>query len=373
MWKLILRVAIAAVLIAGLIVGVNYFVDASQVITSRGQEQMAELVLGGNIVAVPENYNERVYQTAILEQMKEMPSTIVLGSSRGTYLGEEITGYPNLFNHCVSGACIEDYYAVPELYMEKFGKYPERVILEISPWVLNEFNPELRWIEIFSYRNTIEKLYEKLNSRKPEPKNEVNEANPFDVDGKPFYSKENPWFSLPYFQYNCYVISQKGLDAFRGNTARISTDPDEAAELPDGSVRNPASQEKPNPQRLAQVRAETGAVTFEYAHRMTEVGVKESTALEALIKELQDHGAEVILFLAPFSPTQCTYSFDQDLNPGFRLAEEYLRDLTEKKEIRLIGGYDSRAFGLTDEQYIDYSHPDKSAIKTVWESAIAAF
>ena len=88
---------------------------------------------------------------------------------------------------------------------------------------------------------------------------------------------------------------------------------------------------------------------------------------------MQEHGTEVILFLAPFSPTQCGYSFDQDLNPGFRLVEEYLRDLTEKKEIRLIGGYDSRAFGLTDEQYIDYSHPDKSAIKTVWESAIAAF
>ena len=373
MWKLILRVAIAAVLIVGLIVGVNYFVDASQVITSRGQEQMAERVLGGNIVAVPENYNERVYQTAILGQMKEMPETIVLGASRGMYLGKDVTGYESIFNHCVSGASIEDYYAVPELYMEKFGKYPERAILEISPWVLNEYNPELWWIEIFSYRSTIEKLYEKLNGQKPEAKNEIVDTNPFDVEGKPFYSKENPWFSLPYFQYNCYVISQKGLEAFRGNPARISTDPDEAAELPDGSLRNPADQENPNPQRLAQVKSETGAVTFEYAHRMTEVGVKESTALEALIKELQDHGAEVILFLAPFSPTQCTYSFDQDLNPGFRLAEEYLRDLTEKKEIRLIGGYDSRAFGLTDEQYIDYSHPDKSAIKTVWESAIAAF
>ena len=369
----VLRVFIAAVLILGVIVGMNYFVDASQVITSRGQDQMAELVLAGNIVAVPENYNERVYQMALLERMKEMPSTIVLGSSRGTYLSKEVTGYPNLFNHCVSGACIEDYYAIPELYAEKFGKYPDRVIMEISPWVLNEYNPELRWIEIFSYRSTIEKLYEKLNGRKPEAKNEIGDTNPFEVDGKPFYSKESPWFSLPYFQYNCYVLSQKGLDALNGNPAQISTDPDEAAELPDGSVRNPADQENPNLRRLAQVKSETGAVTFEYAHRMTEVGVKESTALEALIKELQDHGAEIILFLAPFSPTQCTYSFDQDLNPGFRLAEEYLRDLTEKKEIRLIGGYDSRAFGLTDEQYIDYSHPDKSAIKTVWESAIAAF
>ena len=47
LWKFVLRVAIAAVLIVGVIVGVNYFVDASQVITPRGQDQMAELCAGG--------------------------------------------------------------------------------------------------------------------------------------------------------------------------------------------------------------------------------------------------------------------------------------------------------------------------------------
>lgn len=64
---------------------------------------------------------------------------------------------------------------------------------------------------------------------------------------------------------------------------------------------------------------------------MTQIGEKESAALEALIRELKDHGSEVILFLAPFSPTQCGYSFDQDQNPGFRLAEDYLKELSEKE------------------------------------------
>ena len=129
-------------------------------------------------------------------------------------------------------------------------------------------------------------------------------------------------------------------------------------------------EELPNPARLATVRAQTGAVTFEFVHEMTAVGDEESAALEALIRDFQSRGTEVILFLAPFSPTQCVYSFDQNLNPGFPLAEAYLKDLAEKNNIRLIGGYDSRVFGLTDEQYIDYSHPDKEAIRTVWESVI---
>ena len=362
----VLRILIAAVLIVAVIVGINYFVDASQVITSRSQDAMAELVLAGNTVAAPENYNERVYQMAILDHMKEIPETVVLGSSRGMYLGSDVTGYTDLFNHCVSGACLEDYYAVPALYQQKFGKYPSRIIMEISPWVLSDVNPDARWIEIYSWRSVIEKLYEALNGRKPDIKETVGETDPFNSEGKPFYSRENPWFSLPYFQYNCYVIRQKGLEAFQGNPARISTDPDEAAELSDGSVRYPANQENPGPERLAQVLSDVGAVTFEYAHRMTDVGEKEGAALESLVGELQDHGTEVILFLAPFSPNQCVYSFDQNLNPGFAKAEAWLRDLAEKYDIRLIGGYDSRPFGLTDEQYIDYSHPDKSAVRTVW-------
>ena len=55
MWKFLLRVLIFAVIALGIVVGINYFVDASHVITSRSLEQMARLVLEGNTVAVPEN------------------------------------------------------------------------------------------------------------------------------------------------------------------------------------------------------------------------------------------------------------------------------------------------------------------------------
>lgn len=364
----LLKAALIAALAVGAVVLVNYTVDASHVISTRSQEQLASLVLKGNTVAVPENYNERVYQMAVIGQMPEMPETVVLGSSRGTYLGEEVTGYKNLFNHCVSGAGMEDYYAVSELFLKRFGNYPSRVILEISPWVIYDGNPERRWTEIFSYRSAAERLWTALNGSKPEVLSGDTDSDPFAADGRPFYTKESPWFSLPYFQYNCYVLSRDGLRAFSGESVHISSDSSEAAELPDGSLRNPSSLENPGPERLAQVRSASGAVTFEYAHQMNEIGSVKSKALENLVQDMQDHGSEVILFLAPFSPTQCAYSFDENLNPGFAKAEVYLHSLAQQNSIRLIGGYDARDFGLTDEQYIDYSHPDRSAVKAVWSS-----
>ena len=366
MWKFLLRVLIFAVIALGIVVGINYFVDASHVITSRSLEQMARLVLEGNTVAVPENYNERIYQMAVLDQIKEMPETVVIGNSRGMYLGEEVTGYQSLFNHCVSGACIEDYYAIPAMYWQKFGKIPPQVIVEVSPWLLDDGNPEDRWSTLFSYRSAVEGLYQRLNGRKPEVL--LGEVDPFNSRGQPFYSRENPWLSLPYFQYNCFTIRQKGLDAFKGDPVRVSTDPAEAAELPDGSLRYPANLENPSPERLARVRAITGPVTFEHADRMTGPGEESTEAFTNLIRYLQDQGTEVILYLAPFSPTQCGYSFDQHLNPAFREAEEFLRGFAEENGIRLIGGFDARRFWLTDEQFSDESHPDKEAVKTVWNS-----
>ena len=79
----LLRVLIGAALVFGVLVGINYFVDASHVITSRSHEQMAVLALEGNTVAMPENYNERSFQMAVVDHMKSRPETLVLGSSRG--------------------------------------------------------------------------------------------------------------------------------------------------------------------------------------------------------------------------------------------------------------------------------------------------
>ena len=366
-WFFILGVLLSAALIVGVIVGVNYTVDASHVITSRSSEQMAVLALEGNAVAVPENYNERTFQMAIVDHMSSQPETLVLGCSRGMYLGTEVTGFESLYNHCINGSTLEDAYAVLQLHRQKFGKVPQRVILEVSPWVLYDWNPEVRWTEIYTWRTAAEALYNRLNEQKMVI--DRSEGSPYQQEGSPFYSRENPYFSLPYFQYNCLVIRQKGLAAFNGDPARVSADPDEAADLPDGSVRKDAFTEHPSPERLAQVRATvTGAVTYENVQQMAEVGKVKGAAFEALVKDLQAAGCEVVFFLQPFCESQCVLSLDEGLNPAFTVVENYLKDFAEANRIKVVGSYDCRPYGLTDEDFSDYAHLDKAGYQTVWDT-----
>ena len=93
--RFLLQCTIYAVAAIMIVVLINFLVDASSTIRPK-YTKMAQLALEGNTVAVPENYNERAYQVCIVEEMKDVPETIVIGSSRGMFLGEEITGLSNI-------------------------------------------------------------------------------------------------------------------------------------------------------------------------------------------------------------------------------------------------------------------------------------
>lgn len=346
----IINVFIYYAVISGTIIGTNYFVDASSVIRPQ-HTQMARLALEGNIIATPENYNERVYQVCIVDNMKTLPETIVIGSSRGMFVGEEITGYSNIYNNCVSGACIEDYYALLGLYHERFNDLPKRVIIETSPWVFYAANPEDRWREDDTYYGSACAFFKEVNEVDLEADNNLN--------------AENPYISLSYFRYNIEQWREKGYEVFQED-ARISIDTSEAADFPDGTIRYEASLENESPDRLNKVLAKNGACTYEDSNNMTEIDFEKSMRYEKLIDYLQNNGVEVIIYMQPFSVTQCKYSFDDNLNPGYALAYDYIINLANKREIKVHGGYDARIFGLSDVQFIDYMHLDREGTNLVW-------
>ncbi|MBR1439106.1 MAG: hypothetical protein IJ587_11290, partial [Synergistaceae bacterium] len=211
MKKFIFDVVLLFTILASTVVGINYFVDASGVITPDSYYEMAKLALSGNTIATPLNYNERLYQVAIIEEMKSIPSTIVIGCSRGMFLGEEITGFKNLYNNCVSGACLEDYYAILSLYNKKFSKLPQRVIIETSPWIFYKDNPEARWKEQDVYASAAKELYKLING-----KDLINNR-----------SGENPYISVEYFRHNLAVLRRDRTAAFARKVPKISTNTSE--------------------------------------------------------------------------------------------------------------------------------------------------
>ncbi|MBQ7582052.1 MAG: hypothetical protein IJU25_04460 [Lachnospiraceae bacterium] len=350
-----LRFVAGLLLAAVLVTGTNTLIDASQIIHKDLYPQMAKLALAGNTVTTPGNYDERRYQLSVIDEMQEVPETIVAGSSRGMFLGTDVTGFDDIYNHCVSGAVIEDDYAILGLYEEKFGKLPGRVILELSPWFFCGDFSEQRWLENEAYADAAIRMYEKINGRAPgEGGLGMGEET------------EDPYLSLSYFQYNLNVLKQKGWRAF-GDTAKVSTDPDEAADLPDGTIRYAAASEHASKERLAKVQAAKGAVTYRGLGDAEGPDPEKCKEFENLVQYLLAQGCEVIFYLSPYSATQSRYIFDENLNPAIVKVQAYLRDYGRSKGIPVAGGYDARESGLTDESFIDYMHADREGNRIVWE------
>ena len=352
-WQFVAQGVVISALLMCLIVSANFFIDASEVIRPSINVQMARLSLHGNTVTTPLNYNERNYQVAVVDQMNEMPKTIVIGSSRGMFLGSEITGFEDLYNNCVSGACMEDYYALLGLYYQKYGSLPPRIIIETSPCVFYKDNPEARWVENDEYKTATNSFYSLLNG-----KNIVNTSE-----------HESPFFSLSYFQHNLSVLRQNGLGAIKKEGVKVSTDISEKAELPDGSIRYESKLENQSEERLAGVKSTKGPVTYENADKMVELDADNVLEYENLIRYLKNCGTEIILYMQPFSVTQSHYIFDEKTNPIFEDVETYLRNLGDEQGIKVVGGYDARDFDISDELFIDFMHLDKTGTDIVWKTS----
>lgn len=339
-----------------LVLSANYFIDASSAIRPDHSE-IAKLALEGNIVYLPDNYNDRVFQRNIVENMSTIPDTIVIGSSRGMYLGKEITGYESIYNNCVGGGNIEDYFAVLGLYENKFSKLPETIVIEISPWVFNKECDENRWMEDKEYCSAAKKFYKEVTGNELKNKKEAN--------------KENPYLSLSYFRYNITQVLKYGLNVHK-NEVRISTNIDETADYPDGTYRYRYELENENEFRLSLVEGTSGPCTYQNLDKMNEVDQEKAKDIEMLIDYLKESNIKVILYLQPFSLTQVTYSIDMNMNPGIVQSYDYLNDFAKSKQIEIRGSYDPRDFNLGNERFIDFMHLDKIGTAITWNENIRA-
>jgi hypothetical protein len=109
-------------------------------------------------------------------------------------------------------------------------------------------------------------------------------------------------------------------------------------------------------------------VTYEDVQKMTEIDPEKGEALEALVRDLLADGAEVILYLAPFSETQSRLSFDDQLNPAFDLVEDFVHELAGGCGVPVVGSYDAREYGLGDEVFLDNLHLNAEGNAVVWRT-----
>ena len=100
------------------------------------------------------SYNERLLHKSFIESLKSRPEIVVLGSSRSQLIDNSFTKEKKLVNNSLTGATIEDIIALYNIYDLK-SIDPQTVIIELSPWLLNENNNQLRWKVIQEDYNTL--------------------------------------------------------------------------------------------------------------------------------------------------------------------------------------------------------------------------
>ncbi|MGM0499182.1 MAG: hypothetical protein ACQERL_03110, partial [Bacillota bacterium] len=150
MIKLIKKGLIFVIPLILIIILTNYFVDPANLFNNKFEKEMAEILINDKNAAGVYNYDERIFQKEYIKKLKKKNEVAVLGSSRSLQIREEMIESDGFFNHGVSGAVLEDYIAITEIYKES-GKMPDKIIMGLNPWIFNRYNIEERWRSIEEY------------------------------------------------------------------------------------------------------------------------------------------------------------------------------------------------------------------------------
>ena len=147
--KLILLIPVLLIVVL-----INYTVDPANLFRNTHSNQdslsyeeqiVAYLSEGYNVTNV-ESYNERIFQKSFIESLQDVPEIAVFGSSRSQLIDETFYSQ-KLINNSVTAATLEDILGLFHVYYRR-SMLPDKVIIELSPEILNDNNSSSRWKDL---------------------------------------------------------------------------------------------------------------------------------------------------------------------------------------------------------------------------------
>lgn len=307
---------------------VNYVVDPGHVFSDDGLERRAAMMLlRGENVVIPSNYDERSLQKEFVSRLQGYPKSVVLGSSRGMLVDRRNGSDNSLVNSCVSGARFEHMIAIYQLYVDR-GIEPQYVIMELSPYMLNGMYQDIRY-------RTLDEEYHKgavaLGQEQPKW---------FEAD-----TKYLEIVSLSYFQSAVRVCREPREENSISST-RDSIHRTQIVKFPDGSIAY--SEEYRN--RGVGASEIQAAADYGNGERFVSISVERQKMFGAFITYLQGHGVKVEFLLTPF-PEEVLRK-----KPVFRNVEAYVRSFASQRNIPIRGSYDCTEYDLAVSDFYDGLH-----------------
>ncbi|MFW5737140.1 MAG: hypothetical protein ACOCXB_07325 [Halanaerobium sp.] len=331
-----------------LIVLTNYFVDPANLFSSEFEEELAEILINDQNAAGVYNYDERIFQKEYIQKMEEKNEVAVLGSSRSLQIREEMIEGDGFFNHGVSGAVLEDYIAITQIYKEN-DKLFDHVILDLNPWIFNKYNMEERW-------RSIEEYYYSFFDRDYTDDESFMESN--------FGRNYGQLFSATYFQASFETLI-KG-QAFKDIEETEAESLSEPVKLSDGSLVYQRSRKNISAED-AEIEAQNYIRNGVYSlENYSELNQEDLEQFEQLIEFYQQEDIEITFYLAPYHPLVYDYLEDNERYHIIYQVEEYLREFAEKNDIKVVGDYSPYDLDLGPEDFHDGMHPRESVMEDIF-------
>jgi len=342
-----------------LLVFVNYFVDPAKIFKiNKYEKNIAEILLKELNVANISNYDERLLQKYYIEGLQNGKDIIVLGSSRA--MGVNSTLFPNMnfFNNSVSGATIEDYIAIFEMYHKKKIK-PKIVILGLDPWLLNKNNNQKRWKSIANYYNNF--MSRPMLDRKSfDLKSLIYNEKTF------LLNKYLQLFSLSYFQASIRDLFNIGNERNFYSTNLIESDV--AIKLFDGSLSYEKEYRLKFPQEvLKDAQRYVNRKPIYALDKYYELDKKAIYKFEEFIDFLSSKNITIIFFFTPYHPYVYNHLINSNEYKIVLEVESYFKRVSLQNNIYTIGSYNPEIYGFNENDFYDGMHPKKGAIEQLFE------
>jgi len=312
---------------------------------------VASILLSGKNVANLVNYNERKLQKYIILGLLKPPEVIVLGSSRSMGINSDI--FPNILflNNSVSGASIEDYIGIFNLYRIR-GLKPKLVIISLDPWILNRYNGQDRWKylsdEFFEMENILG----------------FHSTHSTSVQEKFLYKIHiyEEFLSPEYFQQSCiYLIQKKRAGKIYWATDKLQAE--EPIKIADGSY---VYAEKFREKQVADINSDARIYAIEKPMyslgRFNELDKSAMQLLDSFIYYLKKNEIKVLIYLPPYHPIVYEVINTNKAYTMVAESEKWYRFLANKHKIKVFGSYDPKISNLEESDFFDGMHPKNQAV-----------
>jgi len=336
-----------------LIITLNYKIDSLGLYGNSSFLKKAALALTeGNIIAGLKNFDNRLFQLHIINNLKTKTDVITIGSSRSMQVRKTLVSNSTqtYFNHSVAGASLKDYISILGIYKKNLTYLPKKIILGVDPWIFNKYNGQSRYKTLSSFYNYM--------------------LSELSLENKIYLEKEintNKYKQLINYEYTLANIKflknylKNGMKAFY---IIKSVENHKYVRGTDGT-----SYEDYTKYNLTEINRKAIAYTNGNVYSLG--GFKElshTKLFETLIKYLQENGSEVIFFLHPYHPL----TYDKlSKNQKYKIivdTENYLRNFAQNNKISIYGSYNPKKYNLIDNDFLDGMHSKDNVPKLIFKN-----